>query len=90
MGTLNNFLEHVSTFTFNSLNWFCKLAPSVHICYFCERVVFRVQHSTLASTCARREVDLARFNQSAGRAEPRTLDKLTWDHLDCSLKKRVL
>ena len=31
MGTWNKFLEHVSTFTFNSLNWFCKRTPSVHI-----------------------------------------------------------
>ena len=38
MGTWNKFLEHVSTFTFNSLNWFCKLAPSAHIRYFCEKV----------------------------------------------------
>ena len=36
MGTWNKFLEHVSTFTFKSLHWFCKLAPSAHIRYFCE------------------------------------------------------
>ena len=36
MGTWSKFLKHVSTFTFNSLNWFCKLAPSAHIRYFCE------------------------------------------------------
>ena len=36
MGTWNKILEHVSTFTFKSLNWFCKLASSAHIRYFCE------------------------------------------------------
>ena len=36
MGTWNKFLECVSTFTFNSLSWFCKLAPSAHIRYFGE------------------------------------------------------
>ena len=36
MGTWNNFVEDVSTFTFNSPNWFCKLAQSAHIRYFCE------------------------------------------------------
>ena len=36
MGTLSKFLEHVSTSTFKSLNWFCKLAQSAHISYFSE------------------------------------------------------
>ena len=38
IGIRNKFLGLVSTFTFNSLNWFCKLAPtcSAHIRYFCE------------------------------------------------------
>ena len=29
-------LEHVSNFTLNSLNWFCKLVLSAHIRYFCD------------------------------------------------------
>ena len=45
MGTWNKFLEHVATFTFNSLSWFCKLAPSAHICYFCENSM--VAHAAL-------------------------------------------
>ena len=36
MGTWNKFLEHVSTFTFNSLNWFCKLALRAPISNLCE------------------------------------------------------
>ena len=28
-------------------------------------------------------LNLARFNQSAGRAVPRTTDKVIWAHLDC-------
>ena len=45
MDTWNKFLEHVSTFTFKSLNWFCKLAPSAHIRYFCENSM--IAHSSL-------------------------------------------
>ena len=45
MGTWNKFLEHVSTFTFKWLNWFCKLAPSAYICYFCENSM--IAHSAL-------------------------------------------
>ena len=45
MGTWNNFLEHVSTFTFKSLNRFCKLAPSAHIRYFGENSM--IAHSAL-------------------------------------------
>ena len=48
MDTWNEFLEHVSTFTFNSLNWFCKLAPSAHIRYFCENSM--IAHAALALT----------------------------------------
>ena len=48
MGTWNKFLEHVSTFTFNSLNWFCKLARSVHIRYFCEKSM--IAHAALILT----------------------------------------
>ena len=36
MDNWNKFLEHVSTFIFNSLNSLCKLAPSAHIRYFCK------------------------------------------------------
>ena len=45
MGTWIKFLEHVSTFTFKSFNWFCKLAPSAHIRYFCENSM--IAHSAL-------------------------------------------
>ena len=45
MGTWNKFLEHMSTFTFKWLNWFCKLAPSAHIRYFCENSM--IAHSAL-------------------------------------------
>ena len=45
MGTWNTFLKYVSTFTFKSLNWFCKLAPSAHIRYFCENSM--IGHSAL-------------------------------------------
>ena len=45
MGTWNKFLEHVSTFTFNSLIWFCKTAPSAHIRYFYEHS--RIAHAAL-------------------------------------------
>ena len=37
--------QHVSTFTFNSLNWFCKLAPSANIRYFCENSM--IAHAAL-------------------------------------------
>ena len=46
MGTWNKFLEHMSTFTFESLNWFCKLTQSAHIRYFCEKSM--IAHSALA------------------------------------------
>ena len=39
------FLEHVYTFTFKTLNWFCKLVPSAHIRYFCENSM--IAHSAL-------------------------------------------
>ena len=42
------YLEHVSTFTFNSLNWFCKLAPSARIRYFCENSM--ITHAALVLT----------------------------------------
>ena len=45
MGTWTKFLEHVSTFTFKSLNWFCKLAPSARIRYFSENSM--IAHSAL-------------------------------------------
>ena len=45
MGTWNKFLGLVSTFTFNSLTWFCKLAPSAHIRYFCENSM--IAHAAL-------------------------------------------
>ena len=45
MGTWNKFLERVSTFTFKSLNWFRKPAPSAHIRYFCENSM--IAHSAL-------------------------------------------
>ena len=45
MGTWNKFLEHVSTFTFKLLNWFCKLAPSADMRYFCEKSM--LAHSAL-------------------------------------------
>ena len=48
MVTWNKFLEHVSTFTFNSLNWFSKLAPSAHIRYFCENSM--IAHTALILT----------------------------------------
>ena len=50
MGTWNKFLEHVSTFAFNSLIWFCKLAPSAHIRYFCENSM--IAHAALVLTDA--------------------------------------
>ena len=48
MDTWKKFLEHVSTFTFNSLNWFCKLAPSANILYFCENSM--IAHAVLVLT----------------------------------------
>ena len=48
MGTWNKFLEHVSTFTFSSLNRFCKLALSAHIRYFCENSM--IAHAALVLT----------------------------------------
>ena len=45
MGTWNKSLEHVSSFTFNSLNWFCKLALSAHTQYFSENSM--MAHATL-------------------------------------------
>ena len=45
MGTWTKCLEHVSTFTFKSLNWICTLAPSAHIRYFCENSM--IAHSAL-------------------------------------------
>ena len=48
MGTWNKFLEHVPTFTFNSLDWFCKLAPSARIRYFCENAL--IAHAALVLT----------------------------------------
>ena len=50
-----------------------------------DRDVFRVQHSTLASTCARREVGSGSI-QSAGRAEARMTDKLIWVKLGCIIR----
>ena len=44
MGTWNKFLD-LSTFTFDSLNWFCKLAPSAHKRYFCENSM--IAHAAL-------------------------------------------
>ena len=44
-GTWNNFVEHVSTFTFNSLTWFCKLVQSAHIRYFYENSM--IAHAAL-------------------------------------------
>ena len=54
MGTWNKFLEHVSTFTFNSLNWFCKLAPSAHIRYICENSMIAHPALVLKDTFAPR------------------------------------
>ena len=45
MGIWNTFLGLVSTFTDNSLNWFCNLAPSAHIRYFCENSM--IAHAAL-------------------------------------------
>ena len=52
MGTWNKFLEHVSTFTFNSLNWFCKLTPSALIRYFCENSMITYARLVLTDTFA--------------------------------------
>ena len=52
MGTWNKFLEHVSTFTFNSLNWFCKLAPSGNIRYFCDNLMIARASLVLTDTFA--------------------------------------
>ena len=45
MSIWNKFLGLVSTFTINSLNWLCKLAPSAHIRYFCENSM--IAHAAL-------------------------------------------
>ena len=52
MGTWIKFLEQVSTLTFNSLNWFCKLAPSAHTHYFYENSIKANAALTLTDTFA--------------------------------------
>ena len=47
-------LEHVSTFTFNSLNWFCKLAPCDFIRYFCENSMIAHAALVIKDTFAQR------------------------------------